>query len=539
MIRGQGTIAVREAEAGDGRTAEGVAVPYGVPVSGPTREYGSAAEVFERGAFADYVAQGGQIALLDTHEGVVIGMTDHLEETDAGLAYRGRLFTSQAARDYAERVAGGMRSVSIEFTPGRVRKGSGRVAHIGGAIAHGIAGTYRPAYQGATVAIREDSGMDTTTAENAAQGPSGAPVIEFDTARVEAIARGIARTELERAERALAEASALGRTVGVSPWAGVRTLGELLAGGFTRAKGDPYLNWRDLVATRAIANQVIADSPGVHTPGVQGEVRGIVGASRPAVTAWGTSDPGGSGLTVSWPYTTVDIKTLVGAQASEKTEITSVKVPILRGTASLGTYAGGSDLSYQAIRRSDPPYVEAYTRIMLAAWAYTTDNAFVDAVATAATGTGSLALAATIDEIRAAIFQASVNVEAVTGAPATFALAASDVFVYIGARLYSGPVFNQSGTASAASLDVAVSGIQIIHEPNLAAGLVLVSNRQTATWYEEGPFQAVAEDVTHLGQDRAIWSMGAAGVFLPAGIVKITKSPTVLLADEETARSRK
>jgi len=228
--------------------------------------------------------------------------------------------------------------------------------------------------------------MDSATTENEA---STAPVDAFDEARVTTIARTIARTELERAERALSEASGRGGAA-VGPHAGIRTLGELLSRGFDAKKGDAVLDWRDLVATRAIANQLIADSPGVHTPGVQGEVRGIVAPRRPAVTAWGTSDPGGSGLTVSWPYTAVDIKTLVGVQSAEKAEILSLKVPILRGTATLASYAGGSDLSYQAIKRSDPSYVEAYTRIMLGAWAYTTDNAFVDAVAAAATGTGAL-----------------------------------------------------------------------------------------------------------------------------------------------------
>jgi phage head maturation protease len=540
MIRGQGTIAVRDQlpgeppdPEGDGRTVEGVAVPYGVPVTGPTREYGDATEVFERGAFADYVAGGGRVALLDTHDGVVVGMAD-LTDTDAGLAYRGRLFTSQAARDYAERVAGGMRSVSIEFTPGKVRRGKGQVSHIGGAIAHGIAGTYRPAYGGATVALREGTGMETTNTENAAPGASETPVEPFDEARVTTIARTVARGELERAERARAENGA--RDGGpASPFGGVRTLGELMVRGVTAAKGDPILNLGAAIARRAIANQVIADSPGVHSGGVEGTIRGIVNPSRPVVNAFGTDDPGGSGLTAYWPYVTVDIETLVGVQSAEKAEITSVKVPILRGSAVLATYAGGSDVSWQNKLRSDPSYMEGYTRIMLAAWAAVTDKAFATAIlAAAGTTLPTVAVGATDQEIRAAIFAASVLVEKATGSPASFALAGSNAFTYFGGKLPMAPIVGGSGTSLASTLNVSISGIQLIHAPHITTDNIIVSNRQAAAWLEEGPYQAVAEDVLHLGSDYAIWSMGTAAVYAPLGIVKILKTP---VADAEAASS--
>lgn len=520
MIRGEGTIAVRDAADGDGRTAEGIAVPYGVPVSGPTAEYGNAAEVFERGAFADYVAGGGQLAFLDRHDGVVIGMSSELEERDDGLAYRGRLFGSQAAADYAERVAGGMRAVSIEFTPGKVRRSAGKVSHYAGAIAHGIAGTYRPAYQGATVALRETA----MTTETAPEAPAESAVIPFDEARVTSIARTIARGELERAERSFAE-RALERG-DASPHAGIRTIGELMARGFDRPKGDPLLNWSAAVARRALANQTIADNPGVTTPGAMGQVRGIIGASRPVVNAFGTDDPDGAGLVVSWPYTVVDIATLVGVQATEKAEILSVKVPILSKNATLVTYAGGSDISYQLIRRSTPSYIEAYARIMTAAWSYTTDLAFTNAIlATVGLGTlPDLGAAATTNQIMGAIFAASVKVEAATGSPAAFVLAGSDVFVYTGAGLYPGPTQNQAGGASARTLRADIADLPIIHAPHLPPKAMLVSNSQAAAWIEEGPFQAVAEDVAHLGQDRAIWSMGTAGVYVPAGIVRINQA---------------
>jgi HK97 family phage prohead protease len=522
MIRELGTIAVRDEQGGDGRTVEGVAVPFGVPVRGATQEYGTATETFQRGAFADYVAGGGRLALLDRHDGVVVGMAT-AAETDQGLAYQGRLLDSQPARDYAERVRAGMDTVSIEFTPGRVQRTRGAVTHVAGAIAHGIAGTYRPAYAGATVALREESPVDeNTTDQAAAASPSGAPAL--DEARVQGLARAVVLGELERAQRAWAEMRADGPG-DTSPWAGVRTLGELMTRGLAAERGDPVLNWGQLAyAGRALVDQTTADNPGVTTGGVQGQVRGIMAASRPVVSAFGRETPGGSGLDISWPYTTVDIETLVAVQAAEKGEIHSVKVPILRAAATLATYAGGSDISYQLIRRSEPAYLAAYARLMLAGHSAVTDAAFTaQLLAFAGIGAGADP-GATPETIRAAIFAASVAVESATGQPAEFVLAGTGLFVSLGGALTPTPVVNASGSSSARTLAVDVSGLPVIHAPHLPAADYLASNSLAAAWVEEGPFQATAEDVAHLGQDQAIWSMGVAAVYIPKGIVHGTQA---------------
>ena len=534
MIRGQGTIAVRDEQGSDGRNIEGIAVPYGVPVRGPTQEYGEATETFQRGAFAEYVEGGGRLALLDRHDGTVVGMA-RATETDQGLAYRGRLLDSQPARDYAERVAAGMDTVSIEFTPGRVQRARGAVTHVAGAIAHGIAGTYRPAYGGATVALREGIDVpDQDTTPAAGDSPASPPAL--DAGQVQALARSVVLGELERAQRSWAELRAGGQAE-VSPWAGVRTLGELIQRGLTVERGDPVLNWGQLAyAQRALVNQTTVDNPGVTTPGVQGTVRGILAANRPIIQAFGRETPEGSGLTIGWPYTVVDIETLVAKQATEKAEIHSVKVPILRGQANLETYAGGSDISWQLIRRSDPSYLTAYARLMLAGHAAVTDLAF----ATQLLATVGISVGGdpgdTPESIRAAMFAASVQVEAATGQPAAFVLAGTTLFVQLGGILTPTPVLNASGDSSAATLRVNLSGLPVIHAPHLPALDFLASNGQAAAWVEDGPFQATAEDVAHLGQDQAIWSMGVAAVYVPKGIVHGTSTAS---AGTQRAASRK
>ncbi|MET0911030.1 MAG: hypothetical protein ABWZ99_16310, partial [Ilumatobacteraceae bacterium] len=133
--------------------------------------------------------------------------------------------------------------------------------------------------------------------------------------------------------------------------------------------------------------------------------------------------------------------------------------------------------------------------------------------------------------------------ETATGSPATFALAASDVFTAIGGLPDLFPAIygtnNASGTADASTLSVSVSGLRVIHDPFLADGTLLVSNGQAGSWWEEGPMTVAAEDVEKLGQNVAVWGMGVFGATVPAGIVKVTGAPVVPLATASTSKSSK
>jgi hypothetical protein len=95
------------------------------------------------------------------------------------------------------------------------------------------------------------------------------------------------------------------------------------------------------------------------------------------------------------------------------------------------------------------------------------------------------------------------------------------VFIQIGGVLTPPPVLNALGTAQASTLSPNVSGLPIYYSPNVAAGKMLVSNRLAAAWHEDGPFQASEEDVAKLGTNVAFYGMGAASVYIPAGVVVV------------------
>lgn len=292
---------------------------------------------------------------------------------------------------------------------------------------------------------------------------------------------------------------------------------------------------------RALADQITADNPGLVPAGWLSTIRGLITISRRGITAFGgpRSLPE-SGMNFNWPKVSDTTKALadsavVAIQAAQKSEIVSAKVSFDSSSAVIKTFAGGSDISLQLLRRSSPAYRDAYLRFLTARWARVTDNEFIDTVAAVAVPSGAdgtLALTGTADAKAEALldhlFRNSVYIESVTGQPANVVLAASDVFAAMGGMASALPpanygVQNVAGTADAASLRVSASGLTIVHEPNLAAGKMVIAASEAAAWHEEGsPFVIEESDVAKLGQNIAVWSMGATAIYEPAAIVVTT-----------------
>jgi hypothetical protein len=373
----------------------------------------------------------------------------------------------------------------------------------------------RGAYQGANVlAVRSaDMAIETPAAEPTTPTPDTATVIARGAdpeGALEAL-----RSEMVNRMTAL---EARGSSSAPSPLAAYASLGHYIIA----AQSDPDAA---VLLARVLADQTTVNNPGVMPPAFVRDVKGNLTAIREAIAAFGGGQSlGDSGMALEWPYYDGDLKTLVGKQAAEKTEITSVRVDLKRGTAPIVTFAGGSDISYQLIRRSSPSYVEAYGRIMLAGWALTTEAEFEGDLLAGATGSIVIDwLTATADAIRAAFFEASQAVKAATGSPASAALASSDVFAHLGGipGLWPAPYGTQNiaGTATASTLAINVSGLAVIEAPFFPVNTMLFGNGSAAAWHEDGPFIATAEDVAKLGQNRAVWSMGATGIYLPAGLV--------------------
>src|SRR5262245_56614850 len=424
------------------------------------------------------------------------------------------------------------RHASVVFEPGESRITDGVIERMSGTIRR-VGIVERGAYQGAEIlAVRSAAGgervdPETQPAPVPDPTPEPAPEPEPPGTGVRRVTEPEILGRMEELRRDLVGRmvtleAATGRSPAASPLARWDSFGDYADAVYQDPELAPLLG-------RALADQITGDNPGVVPPSWATEIAGILGFARPAVIATGGAEGlGDTGMELDWPYLdpATAIDTLVAKQTAEKTQIASVKVKILKGSVPIDTYAGGSDVSYQLIRRSSPSYREAYMRILAIAYARTTEAAFEAALLAGAGSSAVLTATSTADQVRAFLFAASQTVLTNTGRPATVDLVAPAEFARLGGLANLWPAaygtFNVAGTAQADTLAINISGLPIINAPFLTGNTHLVTNTEAASWREDGPFPISAEDVSKLGQNVAIWGMGATTITIPKGIVKST-----------------
>lgn len=533
-----GEVAVRSNLDGDGKTLSGYAYRWGQTTEA-TAEYGVQPESFAPGAFKGAIAHRGDRPwpFLDKHEGRVIGGI-RFSEDEIGLKYEGRLLDTVAAKEYAETVTVN-NGVSLEwvYRGAKSKQTKQGIEHQSITRIAALAGEYIPAFDGAYVALRgEDRNMGDTDQEAILTEPAKPEVVGLSRTEVGQLATDAA-TEVMRQ---YAERGALTTTM-ADPMAGYATLGDLVHAAAREvserdATGRP--SGLRAHAARAIAKRVLDDTTfnsGANAALANGnlvtqELQRLVNRGRPAITAFGGPRSLGdiAGLTLNWPYFDGTLADFVAAQSAEKAAIISASVDIKLGTEALLTYAGGTDISYQILRRGSPSILDMYARIWLAAWSAVTDAAFVTELESGTvTVDQTQALASvTLAEATGYFITASLAVEAATGQPAQFILASTTAFTRL-ANLIA-PSSTQIVAASSlnlAGLRIGVGNLPIIHVAGITAGKMIASNELAAAWYEDGPFLASDDDVEKLGRNVAYWSLGAGARFIPAGIVEIYEVP--------------
>jgi HK97 family phage prohead protease len=479
-------------------TGYGMAVPYGVEI-----EYDGMRESFAPGAFDTAAVVGKPLAYRHNEP---IGVITAASNEPDGLYIDFDVVNTSLGRDAATLMrTGSSRGLSVGFAPLESKRTQGKnaIVYTKAALAE-VSLTHQPAYSTAGVgSIREDH-MSVETVEDAA------PAVVADIQAREAI------DELRREVQSVVHVAEP-----VHPLAQFRSFGE-----YSKAVLEGF-------DSRALVDQVTDNNPGVLPPVWLMQVRGIIDLGRPVITGvGGPQSAGTSGLDINWPYFDGNLTTIVEAQANEKDEVNSVRIDIKKGTASLATYAAGSDISYQLLQRSMPSYLDAHNRIMAASYSTVTDRKFTDDMWQLGTGTETYDLSAdtTGATFRATVFEASMKCEDATGVPATIVYASTALMTAIGGweSFYPAPygVQNVSGVATASTLQVNVSGLRVVRAKWLDGNAVrhaIVTNGEAARWIEDGPRLAQAENVSQIGRDIAIYGYGVTAAYLPAGIVRIVE----------------
>jgi len=485
-------------------------------------------ERFIRGAFAGTDPGSVSLEAIGPHgsePGVrLVGAATSLVDRADGPRATFRVSRTAAGDELLELVRDKVyRSVSVVFAP--VEGGSrvtddGIVERIRAQLVR-VGIVERGAYGGAAVlSVRSATMIEPVPDPTPDPIPNPTPDPIPTGTRVDVLARSADLEELRTdmiGRLAMLEARG-GRSSLGGPLARFATFADFLDASFT----DPLL-------ARALADQLTGDNPGVIPPSWATEIAGILGFARPAVIATGGPAPlGDTGMELDWPYLdpALNLDTVVAKQVAEKTQIASVKVKILKGSQPIDTYAGGSDVSYQLIRRSRPAYREAYVRILTMCYARATEAAFEAQLLAVAGSSLVLTATATADQVRAFLFAASAIVNDTTGAPATVDLVSPAEFARLGGLANLWPnaygTANVAGTAQASTLSINISGLPIVRAPFLTGNTHLVLNGESARWHEDGPFPISAEDVAKLGQNVAVWGMGTGATTVPKGIVKST-----------------
>jgi HK97 family phage prohead protease len=484
-------------------TGHGMAVPYGTET-----QIGGVRESFAPGAFNVQDVIGKPLAY---RHGEPIGRITGAESREDGLYIDFDIVNTAQGRDAAVLArTDSIKGLSVGFISARSAMSKARdvITHTAANLLE-VSLTPYPAYATAGVSsIREEEGEP-----NMSETMDSTEQVSVDQEAREAVAQ-LRETVKEIESKSFVTEEA-------HPLAAYRSFGE-----YSKAV------YAGEVESRALVDQITANNAGVMPPNFLQEVRGIIDLGRRVIQGVGGPEGAGTaGMDINWPFFDGNLNSIVESQANEKGEVNSVRIDLEKGTATLGTYAAGSDISYQLLERSSPSYLDAHNRIMLASYAAVTDRQFTADLWTDGTGLQDYDFAAdtTGSAFREAMFEASVTVEDATGVPASAVFVSTAVFVAIGGWSTFQPepytVQNVSGVATASTLRVNVSGLPVIRAKWLdtnAAYNAIVTNGQAARWLEDGPRLATAENVAKLGRDVSIYGYGVTAPFLPAGIVRVT-----------------
>lgn len=499
---------------------EAFALPWNTPVV--ANSFGDVIE-FEPGSVAVDDAVAGRVKFLREHDvssafGYGVGFTDNGAGLVARMAIPREELDDPETKRAVRQMANGVRdAVSVgvdlvEFTDEPLDPGSrdGRLRlTVQRAQLVELSSAILPRFDEARLTSIAASRTTTTTPEasqmDLKSDPTTDPTTDPETERLQNHRRNAGVTAVREPE--FASFGAFARAVAEGDRDAARRYGFALT---------------DLTTTTAA---------GVVPPIWVTDFAEELAAARPFVEAFETRPLPDKGMTVSYPTKTVT-GPLVAAQAAQKTEVESGTVAIATSTANVATYAGGNDVSLQAILRTDPDYLS----LLFEEYGYDLadkHNVAVQTAALAAIGVGNelaLSLAAPETIVAKLAEGAKIVWEARRGArPDTFVLG-TDVWEYFaGAADADGrPLFpgmsgaNPVGTITITTQDGEARGLRYIVDPTLTATkAVLGWRRAITTWL--GPIGTMSADVPSLlGRDVAIYQFAATAIRRADALVEYT-----------------
>ncbi|MFC9846649.1 HK97 family phage prohead protease [Streptomyces sp. NPDC060223] len=326
-------------------------------------------------------------------------------------------------------------------------------------------------------------------------------------------------TDLERRFAVLGENPTRG-TSGLE----IRSAGEFIKGlvdGTSRDKVESY--------NRAYTGATTTDS-NPQVGWVQKTIN-IVQENRDTLNLFEKGPLPATGMSVDYPKLS-SVSGTVAAQAAEGDDLGYLEVVITDASTPVKTYGGYSQLTRQAIERSDVPYLSKVFEYQTMQYAKAT-NAAVRTVLTGGTGYQTATLAADTAKgwLDLAIDASGLIHDNGVGAEAEFILMSNDVFKRVATIVDSAgrPLFvvNGDGTNTIGAVTRGrrgnIAGLSIVVDPGLAANSLYIGAAEAITVWEAAgaPFRLEDENIINLSKNFSLYGYMASAVTNAKAVVKV------------------
>lgn len=279
--------------------------------------------------------------------------------------------------------------------------------------------------------------------------------------------------------------------------------------------------------TRAVANTLTADIPGLLPKQHLAQIIDVIDKSRPLVAA--SRQIGLNAGKVTYPKITQ--RPIVGEQTAEKTELPSQKMTVAMVEATAKVYGGAGDLSWQDIAWSNPDALSLWFDLAAEAYAHETEDATAAELATA-TATPIVVTAGDLAAWMAAVAEAAAAIYTATRRrPDTIAASVTNGYSFLGMVGNQQPIFLAAGGGSLAAGTGNIAGMSLVISPSLPDGTAYVYDSTVLLTAETSgaPVELRAVEPSIAG-----FEVGVVGAFLAelmenAAVAKLT-TPTIPLA---------
>lgn len=264
--------------------------------------------------------------------------------------------------------------------------------------------------------------------------------------------------------------------------------------------------------TRAVANTLTADIPGLLPKQHIAQILGVIDRARPLVNSSRMIGLNAGSIT----YPKITQRPIVDEQTAEKTELPSQKMMVAMVSETAKVYGGAGDLSWQDIAWSNPDALALWFDLAAEAYAHKTEDALAAELATTTSTPipiSAAAGAASLADWISGIASAASEIRTGRRVPDTLAMSIADGYSLLALVGNVQPVFLTAGAGNLASGTGNVAGQKLVLSPSLPDGTGYVYDSSTILVAETpgAPVELRAVEPSIAG-----FEVGVVGAFLAA-----------------------